>query len=290
MPDETRDTSTGVGAGAIRVSLNDFPVFDGVGCPDSFISQCRRVATLGGLDEQQLSAIMATRCRGLALQVIENNTSSDSIADILKSAFGAQQRPEEAAMKLSAIKKHTSSVAEYALQIKTLVKKACPELFDQTGSVKKVCAPAYQAALYRHFLTGLTPDERLLLSRQGASSFDAAVRELSWEESIAQESAVASGEAFQSLGVHWADSALAGDRRRVRSASRGFAEAPSGAEWEGRCHPFSKFRDRWTLELIAFRWTPKLRVIEGCILHGKKHWVVGRNIHTVGRDRTIGLF
>ena len=55
-------------------------------------------------------------------------------------------------------------------------------------------------------------------------------------------------------------------------------------------HPFSKFRDRWTLELIAFRWTPKLRVIEGCILHGKKHWVFGRNIHTVGRDRTIGLF
>ena len=167
---------SGGGARAIGVSLNDFPVFDGVGCPESFIRQCGRVAALGGIKDDQLSAIMAARCRGLALQVIESSTESANVADLLKSAFAAQQQsPEAAAMQLSAIKKHSLSVAEYALQVKTLVKRACPELFDQTGSVKKICAPAYQAALYRHFLTGLTSEERLLLSRQGASSFDAAV-------------------------------------------------------------------------------------------------------------------
>ena len=219
----TDTPGTGGGSRAIGVSLNDFPVFDGVGCPESFIRQCARVAALGGIDDDQLSAIMAARCRGLALQVVESSTDSADVADLLKSAFAAQQRPEAAAMQLSVIKKGSMSVTEYALQVKTLVRKACPELFDQTGSAKKTCAPAYQAALYRHFLTGLAPEERLLLSRQGASSFDAAVRELTREEEFAQLSAADSGGAMQSLGVHWADSAVADGRPRARSASRELA-------------------------------------------------------------------
>lgn len=200
----TDTPGTGGGSRAIGVSLNDFPVFDGVGCPESFIRQCTRVAALGGINDDQLSAIMAARCRGLALQVVESSTDSAEVADLLRSAFAAQQRPEAAAMQLGAIKKGSMSVMEYALQVKTLVRKACPELFDQTGSIKKTCAPAYQAALYRHLLTGLAPEERLLLSRQGASSFDAAVRELTREEEFAQLSAADAGGAMQSLGVHWA--------------------------------------------------------------------------------------
>ena len=234
MP-ETDTPETGGGARAIGVSLNDFPVFDGVGCPESFIRQCGRVAALGGVKDDQLSAIMAARCRGLALQVIESSTESAHVADLLKSAFAAQQQsPEAAAMQLSAIKKHSLSVAEYALQVKTLVKRACPELFDQTGSVKKICAPAYQAALYRHFLTGLTSEERLLLSRQGASSFDAAVSELTREEAIAQLSAAESGGTKQSLGVRWADPEVADGSRRARSASRDRSGAPPGAERDER--------------------------------------------------------
>ena len=107
---------------------------------------------------------------------------------MLKSTFGVKQRPENAAAKLSTFKKLGMSVSEYAVKIKTLVTDACPEMFDQAGSVKEICVPAYEAALYRHFLIGLSETERLLLSRQGAVTFEKAVGELSREEAVAQAS------------------------------------------------------------------------------------------------------
>ena len=98
MPDKGTDSlAAGGGARAIGVSLSDFPVFDGNGCPDTFIRQCRRVAALGGIDEAQLSAIMAARCRGLALQAVENGGNAADVAALLTSAFGPHQRPETAA-------------------------------------------------------------------------------------------------------------------------------------------------------------------------------------------------
>ena len=51
--------------------------------------------------------------------------------------------------------------------------------------MKKICSPSYDAALYRHFLLGLSVEERVLLSRQGVKSFSAAVDELKREELVA---------------------------------------------------------------------------------------------------------
>ena len=239
----------GGGARAVAVSLNDFPVFDGASSPESFIRQCRRVAALGGIDDAQLSAIMAARCRGLALQVIESSGEQTDVAGLLMSSFAPQQRQETAAMQLSAIKKGALPIMEYALQVRALVRDACPELFDQAGSVKKVCAPAHQAALYRHFLTGLTPDERVLLSRQGAATFDAAVRELTREEAVVQQSIPHSDQTRRSLEVRWADSAPA-DARGARSPSREPAGTPPGGrrttsgEWRRRSRPRSVSPER----------------------------------------------
>ena len=51
----------------LRVAVSDFPVYDGSVPPDDFIAQCRRLASLGGIPDEQLSAIITVRCRGLAL-------------------------------------------------------------------------------------------------------------------------------------------------------------------------------------------------------------------------------
>ena len=67
------DASSGTAASqsVIPVSLSDFPIYDGSSAPERFIQQCKRLAALGGILNDQLQTIIAARCRGLALEVIE---------------------------------------------------------------------------------------------------------------------------------------------------------------------------------------------------------------------------
>ena len=162
----------------VSVSLSDFPEYDGSSDPATFIKQCRRVATLGRIDDKQLATILAARCRGLALQAIETKRDQGDIIDVLEDTFGAKQRSQAAATQLSTFKKLGMPVSEYSVKIRALVTDACPEMFDSAGCLKKICVPAYEAALSRHFLIGLAESERLLLSRQGAVTFRKAVAEL----------------------------------------------------------------------------------------------------------------
>ena len=172
-------------SGVVLVTMADFPVYDGSVPPDSFLRQCRRLAELGGIPDDKLGAVLSARCRGLALQLVESVGSRGEVETLLKETFGPKQ-PEAAAAQLSAVVKGSMSVLDYSLHIQKLVAEACPEFFDATGVVKKTCAPSHQAALYRHFLVGLSPTDKCLLSRQGVTSFDAAVRELTREERLAR--------------------------------------------------------------------------------------------------------
>ena len=90
----------------VRVSPTDFPEYDGSDDPETFIKQCRRVATLGRIDDEQLATILVTRCRGLALQAIESRRDQvGDITDVLKDTFGVKQRSQTAAARLSTFKK-----------------------------------------------------------------------------------------------------------------------------------------------------------------------------------------
>ena len=107
----------------LRVSVRDFPVYDGSVPPDDFISQCRRLATLGGIPDEQLSAIMTVRYRGLALQVLEGRTAETGVSTALKEAYGDKQ-PEAAAAQLSAAQKGAMPVLDYSVLIRRLVRNA----------------------------------------------------------------------------------------------------------------------------------------------------------------------
>ena len=172
-------------SGVVLVTMADFPVCDGSVPPDSFLRRCRRLAELGGIPDDKLGAVLAARCRGLALQLVESAGSRGEVETLLKETFGPKQ-PEAAAAQLSAVVKGSMSVLDYSLHIQKLVVEACPEFFDATGVFKKRCAPSHQAALCRHFLVGLSPTDKCFLSRQGVTSFDAAVRELTREERLAR--------------------------------------------------------------------------------------------------------
>ena len=172
-------------AAVVAVTLADFPVYDGSVPPDSFIRQCRRLAELGGISEDKLGGILTARCRGIALQLVECSGERGNVESLLTETFGPRQ-PEAAAAQLSAVVKGSMSVLDYSLNVRRLVTEACPEFFDAAKGVKKTCVPAYQAALYRHLLVGLSSEDKRLLSRQGVASFDAAVRELTREERLAK--------------------------------------------------------------------------------------------------------
>ena len=170
---------------AIPVSLSDFPVFDGSSSPEPFIQQCERLASLGDIASEQLQTIIAARCRGLALNVIEADGEQVDVTSRLRAAFGAKSS-DLALSRLSTAVKGDTPVLEYATLIKELVRDACSEFFDKTGKVKSICAPAHKAALYRHFLIGLSSHEKILLSRQSVSTFDAAVDALRREETLVE--------------------------------------------------------------------------------------------------------
>ena len=118
---------------------------------------------------------------------------------------------------------------------------ARPEMFDTAERVKKICAPAYVAALYRHFLTGLSEPERLLLSRQGAVTFRKAVEKLFREEAVAETSAEFRRSTAESLEVSWADpvAGRVGARtdRRWRPGSSPPGSGSAGGGWRARRGP-----------------------------------------------------
>ena len=170
------------GQPVIKVALSDFPLFDGTTSLDSFLSQCKRLSRLGNIKDDHLPTIISARCRGLAQQVVEGAAAGSDVTAVLRRAFSATSAT--AAAQLSSLKKGNMSVIEYSLEVKRLIRSACPEFFDSNGKVKSCCGISYQAALYRHLLVGLNERDKVLISRQGAATFDAVVDELLREESL----------------------------------------------------------------------------------------------------------
>ena len=54
----------------MTVAVSDFPIYDGSGPPEDFLRQCTRLAVLGNLPDSKLGAIVAARCHGRALTVV----------------------------------------------------------------------------------------------------------------------------------------------------------------------------------------------------------------------------
>ena len=227
---------------AIGVAVSDFPGYDGSSSPEEFLRQCSRLATLGRITDDQLPVIVAARCRGRALAVVNGiedcgeKLTLDSIKTQLFAHFG--DAVEQATQNLSSLVKGALSAHDYGLKVKQLVRRACPEFFNEEGQVKKPCVPSYSAALYRHFLIGLTTDEKRLLSRLKATTFDQCLSELTREEGLC--SAEASGD-VAALRVRWRslDSAERESARGRWSASpyrRGRWSSPVGGSPAG---------DRW---------------------------------------------
>ena len=51
----------------LRVTVGDFPFYDGSSRPSDVLRQCRRLAKLGGLADEKLCEIVAARCKGIAV-------------------------------------------------------------------------------------------------------------------------------------------------------------------------------------------------------------------------------
>ena len=171
--------------------MSDFPGYDGSSSPDDFFRQCSRLAKLGQIDDDRLCVIVAAKCRGRALAVVNgiedcgDKLTLSTIKEQLCAHFGdAERSVEQAAQNLSSLVKGSLSAQDYGLKVKQLVRRACPEFFSEEGQVKKTCVPSYSAALYRHFLIGLTIDEKRLLSRLKATTFDECLTELTREEGL----------------------------------------------------------------------------------------------------------
>ena len=176
---------------ALSVSVSDFPTYDGAGSPEDFVRQCSRLATLGNLPDSQLGAIVAARCQGRALSVVNGieeagtELSLTTVTTQLRAHFGgATGSVEQATQSLATLSKGHLSAQSYGLKVKQLVRRACPEFFGEDGQVKKVCVPSYNAALYRHFLAGLSSEDRCLLSRQKATTFEQCLSEFTREEGL----------------------------------------------------------------------------------------------------------
>ena len=186
----------------VSVTVSDFPTYDGSGPPKDFLRQCSRLAELENLPDAKLGAIIASRCRGLALTVVNSiedtggELSLSIVTDQLQAHFGgATGSVEQASQGIAALTKGHLSAQSYGLKVRQLVREACPEMFGEDDQVKKICVPSYNAALYRHFLVGLSSEERCLLSRQKASTFEQCLSELTREESLeaAEVTSAASG-------------------------------------------------------------------------------------------------
>ena len=174
----------------VVVAVSDFPCFDGSTPAEDFLAQCQRLGDLGSLTPANLGKVVAARCSGRALQVVnELDCSSgeltfETVSQALTIHFSSHPTADQAAVLLSRLSKGSLSAREYGQRVKTLVRQACPEFFSG-GLVKKICMPSHEAALYRHFLVGLSPAETSLISRMKAATFEAALSELVREETLA---------------------------------------------------------------------------------------------------------
>ena len=203
-----------------RVSVSDFPFYDGSTRPSDFMRQCRRLAKLGRVLDDKLCEIVAARCKGLALAVVNAiedfnaPLSLEKIQEALTARFeSGATTAQQAAEALSSLVKGSDTAADYSLKVQQLVRKACPEFFNDDGQVKKICAPAHGAALYRHFLIGISDEEKRLLSRLKASTFEACVSELTREEALPADRATETV-TFSARQVRWSSQERepAGDR------------------------------------------------------------------------------
>lgn len=205
----------------LRVAIADFPTYDGSVSPEDFLTQCRRLAHLGGISGDSLAPIVAARCMGDALSVVNDmegqhgRLTLGQITDTLTAHFSIRPTAEQAAIQLSHLVKGNMKAREYGQQVRRLVQRACPEFFQKNGQLKRTSASAHSAALYRHFLVGLNQDETALLSRMKVTSFGAAIDELVREESIAGAGMGAPAEPWHQVhrGVHWASPL----RREIRA-------------------------------------------------------------------------
>lgn len=174
----------------LRVGITDFPLFDGSSSPEDFLMQCTRLAGLGGLSEDSLAAVIAARCTGCALSVVNEleqrlgRLSVSQLQTSLISRFSAQPTAAQEAIQLSRLAKGRTQAREYGQQVRTLLRRACPEFLSKDGTVKNTSMAAYNAALFRHFLVGLSIEEAALISRLKATTFEAAIEELVREESL----------------------------------------------------------------------------------------------------------
>lgn len=218
----------------VSVTVSDFPCFDGSTSAEDFLTQCKRLGDLGSLTPATLGKVIAARCTGRALQVVnelEGSTGGltfESISEVLQSHFSARPTADQAAVLLSRLTKGSLSAREYGQRVKALVRHACPEFFSG-DQVKKICVPAYEAALYRHFLVGLSPGETALLSRMKATTFETAIKELVREETLTDYSG--DGDTFSAAHV------ARGDRPAVRWASPVRRDRPEEHDWGERGSP-----------------------------------------------------
>ena len=175
----------------LKVAVSDFPYFNGLTSADDFLAQCKRLGDLGSLSPNSLGKVTAARCTGEALKFVNELECSGveitfaSVSEALQKQFSTKPTADQAAVLLSRLKKGSLSAQEYGRKVKTLVRNACAEFFASDGQLKKICVPAYEAALYRHFLVGLSPDETALLSRMKVTTFENAITELVREETLA---------------------------------------------------------------------------------------------------------
>ena len=283
---------------AIEVSVSDFPGYDGSSSPEEFLRQCSRLAALGKITDDQLPVIVAARCRGRALAVVNGiedcgeKLTLDTIKTQLCAHFGdADRSVEQATQNLSSLVKGALSAQDYGLKVKQLVRRACPEFFNEEGQVKKTCVPAYSAALYRHFLIGLATDEKRLLSRLKATTFDQCLSELIREEGLC--SAEISGD-VAALRVRWHshDSAereptrgrwpASPDRRGRWNSPVG--RSPSGDRWRGARGERARGSTEWERR---GRWSSPAAGAEGAASRGRTTSPRdGRHRASVGRGWT----
>ena len=196
------------------VSLADFPTYDGVSSPEDFIAQCRRLGQLGGFSEERLGQIVAARCSGEALRVVNEleslcngNLTLTAVSDELSAHFSTHCRAEQAAIQLTRIRKGEERARQYGMTVRRLVRLACPHFFNDNGQIKSICKPSYDAALYRHFVAGLDEAEVTLLSRLKVATFEEAIDELTREESLpnaGQPAREASQARVPPRSVNWA--------------------------------------------------------------------------------------
>ena len=234
---------------SLKVGVADFPLYDGSVSPEDFLTQCSRLAVLGGISSDLLASIVAARCTGRALSVVnelEQRLGRLSMAQLttsLTSHFSAQPTAVQAAMQLSRLIKGRMKAREYGQQVRLLVRRACPELFSKDGTVKHTSMSAYNATLFRHFLVGLSTEEAALISRLKATTFEEAIEELVREESLPSAGEAAPDGIWPSSGsashVRWASPIRNGEPYRRGGATSGgrYSAAPRSASPAGRAPP-----------------------------------------------------